>query len=392
MRLPYFALLCLLVADHDVDGSRLSKDTDTIDDASSRRKLSTMDDLLGSLDAASSTIDNKLFMYKTPSFQWVPSSVYRYDDFRAGLEVMAKDGVAGKKYYIGENVENGHIYGLVNIAAFLAQSMKETIQYDACDENSWDYINMQYPLANSCGQLGQSYQDYHCPEHQRHMECKVDPDMSITAVTHAKWYGAPGPLFCGPKTEYPHVGIWDYTHHCDNVWADPPEYCTAYEGQKAGRYDNSKPVPNSAGRTDVEGCCWWGRGVIQTTGICNFGKLNYYLGKRAADEGRESRYPTIDFCKDPEVICHSEEFKELKWIAGFFYWIESLQAYNERGWDYQTELHKFVDEGMGDHSFINAVSGIVNRGCHDPPCGTGAVDGTHERAGNFNKVLDILTG
>lgn len=128
MRLPYFALLCLLVADHDVDGSRLSKDTDTIDDASSRRKLSTMDDLLGSLDAASSTIDNKLFMYKTPSFQWVPSSVYRYDDFRAGLEVMAKDGVAGKKYYIGENVENGHIYGLVNIAAFLAQSMKETIQ------------------------------------------------------------------------------------------------------------------------------------------------------------------------------------------------------------------------------------------------------------------------
>ncbi|EJK73609.1 hypothetical protein THAOC_04755, partial [Thalassiosira oceanica] len=151
MRLPYFALLCLLVADRDVDGSRLSKDTDTIDDASSRRKLSTMDDLLGSLDAASSTIDNKLFMYKTPSFQWVPSSVYRYDDFRAGLEVMAKDGVAGKKYYIGENVENGHIYGLVNIAAFLAQSMKETIQYDACDENSWDLVNGKYPLSNACG-------------------------------------------------------------------------------------------------------------------------------------------------------------------------------------------------------------------------------------------------
>ena len=103
----------------------------------------------------------------------------------------------------------------------------------------------------------------------------------------------------------------------------------------------------------------------------------------------------IDFTsagRDPEVICHSDEFKELKWIAGFFYWIESLQAYNERGWDYRTELHKFVDGGMGDHSFINAVSGIVNRGCHDPPCGTGAVDGTHERAGNFNLVLDILTG
>jgi len=49
---------------------------------------------------------------------------------------MAAEGVAGKKFYIGDDdVENGHVYGLVNIAAFLAQSMKETIQYDACDEN-----------------------------------------------------------------------------------------------------------------------------------------------------------------------------------------------------------------------------------------------------------------
>ena len=52
------------------------------------------------------------------------------------LYIMASDGVASKKLYIGEDVENGHVYGMVNIAAFLAQSMKETIQYDACDENS----------------------------------------------------------------------------------------------------------------------------------------------------------------------------------------------------------------------------------------------------------------
>ena len=48
--------------------------------------------------------------------------------------------------------------GLVNIAAFLAQSMKETIKYDACDENNWDIIDGKYPLSNACGQLGQSYQ------------------------------------------------------------------------------------------------------------------------------------------------------------------------------------------------------------------------------------------
>ena len=98
----------------------------------------------------------------------------------------------------------------------------------------------------------------------------------------------------------------------------------------------------------------------------NFGKLNYFLGARAAEEGRESRYPDIDFCKDPEAICASQEHQELKWIAGMFYWIESLQSYDERGWNYIAELHKFVAGGMEDTSFINGVSGVVNRGCHDP--------------------------
>jgi len=342
------------------------------------------------LDSKRGLIDNSIFLYQGQT----PSTVYRYEGFLAGLQVMVADGVAGKRYYLGDDSERGHLYGLANIAAFLGQSMKETIQYDACDENNWDFYFenplVVYPLANACGQLEQSYQDYHCPEHERHMECKVDKDMSLRATTHAKWYGAPGPFFCGPTSEYEQVGIWDYTFACDNKWADPPLTCDVYEGQRSGRYDNSKPVKNRNGRTDVEGCCWWGRGVIQTTGICNFGKLNYYLGARAAAEGRGGRYPDVDFCADPGIICASDEHKELKWIAGMFYWIESLQSYDERGWNYMDELHKFVDGGMVDHSFINGVSGVVNRGCHDPPCGTGPVDGAHERAGNFNMVLTLL--
>ena len=49
-----------------------------------------------------------------------------------------------------------------------------------------------------------------------------------------------------------------------------------------------------------------------------------------------------------------------------FYWIESVQSYNEEGWDYLTELRSFVEGGMSDTSFIDGVSGIVNRGCHNP--------------------------
>ena len=218
--------------------------------------------------------------------QWEPSSVYRYDDLLAGLRVMYNDGVANKYFFMGDDTPNGYKYGLVNIAAFLAQSMKETIQYNACDENSWDLVNGVYPVSNACGQLGQSYQDYKCSAEEAHMECPVNPNMKIKATTNAKWYGAPAPLYCGPKTDYPFTGFWDHAAECNKPWANPPEYCSEYDGQKAGAFNNDSPVPNSSGRTDVEGCCFWGRGVIQTAGGCNFGKLNYYLSDRAASESR----------------------------------------------------------------------------------------------------------
>ena len=67
--------------------------------------------------------------------------------------------------------------------------------------------------------------------------------------------------------------------------------------------------------------------------------------------------------------------------------LKSLQSYSVNGWDYITELHEFVDNGLSGNAFIDAVSGIVNRGCHDPPCATGDVDGKAGRSSNFFKVL-----
>jgi len=312
---------------------------------------------------------------------------------------MYEDGIGTRKLWIGgggggdDTFDSKYKYALVNVAAFLAQSMKETIKYDACDENSWDLVAGKYPASNACGQLGQSYSNYKCSAAEAHMECPVDPDMEITATTNAKWWGAPGPLKCGPKSKLPTPGFWDSSAACHKPWAN--EYCTEYEGQKSGKWV-SDVTPSTAGRTDVEGCCWWGRGVIQTTGVCNFGKLNYFLGKRAHQEGRDSAYPNIDFCKQPDAICASTEHPELKWIAGLFYWAESVQVYGERGegWNYTEELKKFVDGGLqnadSDSGFIHAVSGIVNRGCHSPPCGSGALDGGADRAKNFKAVLTAM--
>ncbi|KAL7509036.1 hypothetical protein ACHAXN_008233 [Cyclotella atomus] len=340
------------------------------------------------LSPITDTFDNKLFLTQL----YEPSKIYKAADLLSALSIVGNEpGIADKTFYLGEEgVDLGWEYGLVNLAAFLAQCMKETILYDACDENNWDLVGSQYPLSNSCGQLGQSYQDYNCPAGEKHFQCAVDPEMTITATTHASWYGAPPGLFCGPTSTYPFTGYWDYSHWCDNPWANPPEYCDVYEGQKAGGIDNTEAVANRAGRTDVEGCCWWGRGVIQTTGVCNYGKLNYYLGARAAQDGRSSRYPEIDFCKTPDKICSDPNYPELKWIAGLFYWMESVQSYNQGGWYYLAELHKFVNGGMEDNSFIDAVSGIVNRGCHNPPCATGEVDGATQRRNHFTNVLNAL--
>ena len=54
-------------------------------------------------------------------------------------------------------------------------------------------------------------------------------------------------------------------------------------------------------------------------------------------------------------------------IFSFYYAVNSVQTYSERGWTYLDELQKFVESGGQDNdAFINAVSGIVNRGCADP--------------------------
>lgn len=94
-------------------------------------------------------------------------------------------------------------------------------------------------------------------------------------------------MFCGPKTdEQPFSGFWDHLYECkcknlyssasamlvdwpllnearlpfaltcvhsfsgNKSWANPPESCDDYEGQKAGRYDQSKPYANS-GEVDI---------------------------------------------------------------------------------------------------------------------------------------------
>eukprot|EP00928_Gymnodinium_smaydae_P046611 TRINITY_DN3105_c0_g2_i1.p1 TRINITY_DN3105_c0_g2~~TRINITY_DN3105_c0_g2_i1.p1 ORF type:complete len:1355 (-),score=252.20 TRINITY_DN3105_c0_g2_i1:110-4174(-) len=451
-----------------------------------------------------------------------PSEVYFWKDMVEAVNKMASQGVGGKTLYVGTSAPDGVRYAVANIAAFLAQTMQETIQYDACDENNWsdqstvdDYGGSLYSTAAACGQVGQSYQDYKCeagtldengdPIDPAELQCEVDDDMEIVAETHAAWYGAPAPLFCAPKSKIAAVPRWDTTGWCPNTgtnWnqADlfappfgtmsrgklyygpgnktdhvPPELlaktptyvdhvkvsidqgggddclmeghcCMAIDNQRGGSFKSchgigagpggacpNPPAPNfnREARSDVQGCCWWGRGSIQTTGICNFGRMNYFVGAKAASRGAAALYPKVNFCKDPEVICR-DEYPDLKWVAGFFYWVDAVQPFvnmksqrkamvgsfapgagsrgagssekksnkksllqseemsssNRTSWhppsNYMEVLTAWVDNGMRpkDHSLIDLASGLVNRGCawaefdtHEPGVSCSASDG-----------------
>ena len=273
-----------------------------------------------------------------------PSSIYTVDGLLSAAELMLNEGVGDAKLWAGDGDAT---YALVNLAAFLAQSMHETIQYDACDENNWSDPNnfpdldYAYPATAACGQANQDYSAYACsPEEnawangidgQGDLDCPVDPAMQIRASTHAWWSGAPAPLFCAPTSTYATTGYWDYHCDCQFDTANFPNGCVEYAGQTEGCWNHDVVADNDITggadptfqpRTDVEGCCWWGRGVIQTTGVCNYGKLNMYVGQRAARRGVASRFSDIDFCRQPEAICANSKYPELKWVAGFFYWAE----------------------------------------------------------------------
>lgn len=149
------------------------------------------------------------------------------------------------------------------------------------------------------------------------------------------------------------------------------------------------PVANKAGRTDVKGCCFWGRGALMTKGVCMLGKLNHWLGKKAHDEGRPALYPDIDFCQNPEHICNSiKRNPKIVWDIAFFEWIERIQSYDDGDFNYIEALNKFVEGGMHDGlSFMNAVSKILTEGSAN---GEDKVPFSSQRLSHFNLLMDHL--
>lgn len=86
-------------------------------------------------------MNSQILQSQTPEGQLYPSYRYQLSDFLSALTIISSDGVAGKKFYVGDtSVAIGVRYGIVNAVMFLAQSYKEAIQYDACECASLHFI------------------------------------------------------------------------------------------------------------------------------------------------------------------------------------------------------------------------------------------------------------
>jgi len=315
------------------------------------------------------------------------SQSFTFDSFISALRVTARFGVSdGLFFYVGDPVsgERGFRAGVVNLAAFLANAMVESIVYDSCDETYWESSSDgKYPMSNSCGQNSRSYQDETCPAWQSFISCPVNDAMMVEGEVPVMgkppfFFDDQAPQFqCRAGAEYD-VGYWD---------------------PSTETYVENEPFPNSSGRTDVEGCCWWGRGVLHTRGVCNFGKLNFHLGVRAANENRPSIYPDIDFCFNPEEICTNRSSMEIRWVVGMFEWINRVQDYydSKSGFDYKNELLKYVDGGMLDDSFVESANRIFVSGCHTSLCSSTLptidmerVTFELQRKMNFKNIMKII--
>merc|ERR1712228_226232 len=134
--------------------------------------------------------------------------------------------------------------------------------------------------------------------------------------------------------------------------------------------------------TDTAGCCWWGRGPIQTTGPNNYGDLQNNVIKKIAK--KDKSYKGIDLCKNPQQLCKDDK---VKWIGAVHYWANNVQT----DYHFEKSLKGFAkkfnlsESKQGKHHFASGTGGVVNAGTWD-----GEAHRDDKRVIIFKKVMKAL--
>lgn len=262
-------------------------------------------------------VDAILVKANIPVLTEMANSVYTLDGFCDAIKAMS---TIGKPLYAGAG--SGPVktaQALSNIASLLAQTSWETGLFKNCDETNyrgWETA--------ACTQRedGQRYDSL-----TGNPSCHVDPNMHVKAETVAPWAKDNPPMECKPGTS-------------------------------------------------TEGCCWWGRGAIQTTGPHNYKMLQVEVVDKVPS------FKDVDLCSNPEAICQHEA---LKWLGGLYYWTSVVQT----AAPFVTSLEHFVEYGfhsdasiVGGASFNDGTGGMVNNGAWDA-----TAHGNEGRSKNFEKFI-----
>lgn len=255
------------------------------------------------------------------------NTLYTWVGFCAALRDF--NAIANEQdFFLG----NSTAQGLVNIASLLAQSMWETggvVPFSTCDESNY----RDWPDA-ACTQRDDGVR-YDSLSDQP-WSCSVESNMQMTAVTYVAAYAAE-PLECTPGTV-------------------------------------------------TEGCCWWGRGAIQTTGPNNYGLLQQRV------IGQISSLSTVDLCANPEAIC---ENNHLAWLGAFFFWANDVQgaSWPEQKARFDNSLAQYVANGFNltastydGADFANGCGNVVNNGLW-----TATAHGHAGRVAYFNDIISMFT-
>ena len=107
------------------------------------------------------------------------------------------------------------------------------------------------------------------------------------------------------------------------------------------------------------------------TGVCMYGKLNYYL---------KDFYPGVDFCKNPGSICSGSFSFTLMWVTGMFVWVSYVGVsskctvvialtstrfkieYAQSDVVYSDALDQYVVGKIGDQELIDTISDRLDYG------------------------------
>jgi hypothetical protein len=123
---------------------------------------------------------------------------------------------------------------------------------------------------------------------------------------------------------------------------------------------------------------------------CTLGFLNQNIG---TESPASSKYSGLNFCSSDrhQSICNRNisEGAELRWITAMTHWVLRVQRHEESGMIFIDELHKFVEGGMVDMTFLHAVAdmSVINT----IPISRESVPTKQQFVNNFFRVMIRLS-